>query len=109
MALFEAEQDFLARLVTEDETWVYIYDRKTKTFKRMASQWVSAAEEASVFWDKDSILLVDCLHPACSITVQYHANVLDQLTELIKNKHPGKLIEGHDNAAAHTSMLLLTN
>lgn len=62
------------------------------------------------FWDKDGILLVDYLSQGCSINGQYFANLLDQLKEVIKNKHRGKLTKGklllHDNAPSHTSNVM---
>jgi histone-lysine N-methyltransferase SETMAR len=116
---FESTPDFLARLVTEDETWLYIYDPETKEQskewrhsgsprpKKFRTQKSAKKVMASVFWDKDGILLVDYLPQGSSITGQYYANLLDQLKEAIKKKRRGKLTEGilflQDNAPAHTS------
>jgi len=116
---FEAAQDFLARLVTEDKTWLHIYDPETKEQskewshsgsprpKKFRTQKSAKKVMASVFWDKDGILLVDYLPEGSSITGQYFANLFDQLKEAIKTKRRGKLTKEilflQDNAPTQTS------
>lgn len=59
-------------------------------------------------WNKDGVVLVDCLPQDSSITLECYANFLDQLKEAIKTKRRReKLTKGilvlHDNAPAHMS------
>jgi len=65
--------DFLSRLVTMDETWLYHYDPETKQQsmewrhsdsrrpKKFRVQKSSGKFLASIFWDQDGILLIDYL------------------------------------------------
>jgi len=65
--------DFLSRLVTTDETWLYLYDPETKQQSMECRHSVSPRPKkfrvqkstgkflASIFWDQDGILLIDCL------------------------------------------------
>jgi histone-lysine N-methyltransferase SETMAR len=122
LAHFSDTPDFLARLVTEDETWLHIYDPETKEQskewrhsgsprpKKFRAQKSAKKVMASVFWDKDGILLVDYLPQGCSITGEYYANLLDQLHEAIKRKRRGKLTKGifflQDNAPSHKSQVV---
>jgi len=47
--------DFLSRLVTMDETWLYHYDSETK---QQSMEWRHSVLD---FWDQDGILLIDYL------------------------------------------------
>ena len=62
---------------------------------------------ASVFWDKDGLLLIDYLPPHTTITDKYYSDLLVQLREAIKKKRRRKLAHGviflQDNAPVHTS------
>jgi len=65
--------DFLSRLLTMDETWLYQYDPETK---QQSMEWRHSGSPrpkkfrvekstgkflASIFWDQDGILLIDYL------------------------------------------------
>jgi len=65
--------DFMSRLVTMDETWLYHYDAETK---QQSMKWQHSGSPrppkirvqksagkvlASIFWDQDGILLLDYL------------------------------------------------
>jgi hypothetical protein len=60
---------------------------------------------ASVFWDKDGILLVDYLEKDATITAKYYVVLLDKLKQQLVSKRRGKLSKGilflQDNAAPH--------
>lgn len=119
---FETTKDFLARLVTLDETWLYFYDPETKEQskewrhsgsprpKKVRTQKSTKKVMASVFWDKDGIIMVDYLADGTCITGEYYASLLDRLKEVIKKKRRGKLTKGilllHDNAPAHKSNIV---
>jgi len=63
--------DFLSRLVTMDETWLYHYDPETKQQsvewqhsgsprpKKFRLQKSAGKVLASIFWDQDGILLIN--------------------------------------------------
>ncbi len=111
--------DFLQRIVTGDETWVYY---KTPETKEASKQWkhhnspghVKFKKEnsarklmVSVFWDSEGVLLVDFMTRGTTINGEAYRNTLRKLRTAIKNKRPGKLSRGiellHDNARPHTA------
>lgn len=117
------EQEFLARLVTMDETWLHHYD---PTSKQQAMEWRHSGSPrpqkfrvqrsagkvmASVFWDKDGVLLINYLPKGQSINAQYYTSLLDELKQALKEKRRGKLRRGvlflQDNAPAHTAHITL--
>jgi len=76
--------DFLSRLVTMDETWLYHYDPEImqETMEWRHSCWPrpktlrvqkSAGKVfASIFWDQDGILLIDYLPKDQTINAEYY-------------------------------------
>jgi len=60
---------------------------------------------ASIFWDQDSILLIDYLPKGQTINVEYYSSLLVQLKDILKDKRHRKVTKGvlflHDNAPAH--------
>jgi histone-lysine N-methyltransferase SETMAR len=60
---------------------------------------------ASVFWDKDGILLVDYLEKGATITAKYYIALLDSLKQQSISKHRDKLSKGilflQNNPAPH--------
>ena len=114
-------EDFYARIVTGDETWIFQYDPESKI---QSKEWLPrgtpgpkkfraarsvAKVLATVFWDTEGVILVDFLEDQKSITAVYYEAVLLKLRRAIARKRPGKLsrhiIFHHDNAPAHTSRL----
>jgi histone-lysine N-methyltransferase SETMAR len=112
-------ENFLARFVTMDETWVHHFDPETK---RQSMEWkhkgsppprkfrvcASAGKVmASIFWDAEGILLVDYLDHGATINGQYYAGLIQKLRVAIKDKRRGKLSRGvlfhQDNAPVHKS------
>ena len=61
-----------------------------------------------IFWDQDSILLIDCLPKGQTISAEYYSSLLVQLKDILKEKCCGKVTKGslflHDNAPAHWSL-----
>ena len=109
--------DFLSRLLTMDETWLYQYDPETK---QQSMEWrhsgsarpqkfrvqTSAGKVlASIFWDQDGILLIDYLPKGQTTNAEYYLSLLVQLKDILKEKRCGKFTKGvlflHDNAPAH--------
>jgi len=63
---------------------------------------------ASIFWDKDSILLIDYLPKGQTINAKYYSSLLVQVKDILKEKCRGKVTKGaffmHDNALAHRAL-----
>ena len=111
-------QDFLARIVTQDETWAHHFDPETK---QSSKEWRRPDESrpqmpltsasagkvmVSVFWDAQGVLLLDYLKKGSTVTGQYYASLIQKPRVAIKEKRRGKLSKGimllHDNAPPHT-------
>ena len=117
--LQDDRDDFIDRLVTQDETWVHHFDPESnvqsKQWKRVGSppprkfKKTSSAQKvmASVFWDKDGVIMIDYLERGHTVTGNYYAQELQKLREELKRKRRGKLMPGvrllQDNAPRHTS------
>jgi hypothetical protein len=76
--------DFLSRLVTIDETWLYHYDPEIKQQsmegwhsgsplpKKFRVQKFAGKVLASIFWDQEGILLTDYLPKGQTINPKYY-------------------------------------
>jgi histone-lysine N-methyltransferase SETMAR len=111
--------DFIARMVTGDETWIHHWDPETKQEsmqwkhidspppKKFRTQPSAGKIMATIFWDSQGVILIDYMPHKTTITGLYYAVLLGRLREAIKNKRRGKLMRGplllHDNAPVHTS------
>lgn len=120
LELMQADrEEFIGRVVTQDETWVHHFDPETKV---QSKQWkrpgsppppkfkkITSAKKimASVFWDKDGVIMIDYLERGHTITGKYYAQELQRLREALVRKRRGKLRSGvlllQDNAPSHTS------
>ena len=113
--------DFLSRLVTMDETWLYHYDSETKQqslewrhsgsppTKKIRVQKSSGKVLASIFFgDQDGALLTDYLPKGQTINAEYYSSLLVRLKEVLKEKRRGNVTKGalflHDNAPAHRKL-----
>jgi len=97
-----------------DETWLYHYDLETKQQlmdwrhsgsthpKTFRVQKFAGKVLASIFWDQDSILLVEYLPKSQTINAEYYSSLLVQLKDILNEKRRGKVTKGilflHDNA-----------
>ena len=103
---FRSKDDFLLRLLTEDETWVHYCEPDNKAQSR---QWVRPGSRrpkklktqpsagkvmATVFWDAKGVIMLDFSPKRSTITGVYYANLLDQLRAAIREKRRGKLSKG---------------
>ena len=65
---------------------------------------------ASIFWDQDSILLIDYLLKGQTINAECYSPLLVQLKDILKEKHRGKFTKGvlflYDNAPAHRALAI---
>jgi len=63
---------------------------------------------ASIFWDQDGILLIDCLPKSQNSNAEYYSSLLVQLKDILKEKHRGKVTKGvlflHDSAPSHRAL-----
>jgi len=61
-----------------------------------------------IFWDQDSILLIDYLPKSQTINTEYYSSLLVQLKDILKEKCHGKVTKGvlflHDSALAHWAL-----
>ena len=116
-------ENFLSRVVTGDETWVYYYDPPSK-FESM--EWKHAGSPrtkkfkvsrttkkvmATVFLDTDGVIHIDYLPRGTTMNGQYYADLLVRLRESIKEKRRGKIRRGvllqQDNAPVHSSKVAM--
>jgi len=98
--------DFLSRLVTMDETWLYHYDLETKQQsmewrhsgspcpKKFQVQKSAGKVLTSIFWDQDGILLIDYLPKDQTINDEYYSSLLVQLKDILKEKCHRKVHQG---------------
>ena len=92
---FTSKDDFLLRLVTVDETWVYYYEPENKA---QSHQWVGPGSPrpkkfktqlsagkvmATEFWDAKGVIMLDFLPKRSTIT-----SVLCKLVRPAENSHP---------------------
>ena len=112
--------DFLSRLVTMDETWLYRYDPETKQQsmewrhsgsprpKKFRVQKSAGKVLALTFCGQDGILLIDYLPKDQTINAKYYSYLLVQLKDNLKEKCHGNITKGifslQDNALAHRTV-----
>ena len=118
--LQQGEEDpvqFLGRIVTSDESWIYHYDplsqSEAKVWKKPEERTPTRPRQQrstekvmmTVFWDEDGILLTDYLARGSTITGPYYASLIKRLRSTILEKRRGKVSHGvlllHDNAPVH--------
>ncbi|XP_062618459.1 histone-lysine N-methyltransferase SETMAR-like [Saccostrea cucullata] len=124
---YSNEDNFLQRIVTTDETWLFHYDPETKqqssAWKRKSSPpplkakvRKSARKNMFIFFmDIRGMLLVHAVPEGQTVNAEYYAQVIRRyLVNAIRKKRPDKQIEEfllhQDNAPAHradTTMLEL--
>jgi len=102
-----------------DETWLH-YDLETK---QQSKEWQHSGSPhsnkfrvqkstgkvlASIFWDQDSILLIDYLPKGHTINAEYYSSLLVQLKDILKEKRRGKVTKGvlflDGNVPAHRAL-----
>ena len=119
------DPDFLKKVITGDESWVYGYDPETKA---QSSQWKSpesprpkkARQSRSnvkvmltVFSEHEGVVHHEYAPPGQTITKDYYIEVLHRLRDAVRRKRQQLLASGdwhlhHDNAPAHSSSLVQT-
>ena len=118
--LQQGEEDpvqFLGRIVTSDESWIYHYDpltqQEAKVRKKPGEQTPTRPRQqrsvgkvmVTIFWDKDGILFTNYLTRGSTINGRYYASLIERLRSAILEKRRGKVRHGvlllHDNAPVH--------
>ena len=89
--------------MTVDETWVHYYEPENKAQscysvgpgsprpKKFKTQPSAGKVMATVFWDAQGVIMLDFLAKKSTITGAYHANLLDLLRIVIREKRRGTL------------------
>ena len=114
-------EQFISRIVTGDEMWLYGYDPVTKAnVDGMSSQRSISAGEAtgcrspistkvvaSVFYDGQGVIHIDYLNLGETVTTAHYITALSNLRQAFRHRRRGKLTRGilfhHDNAPTHRS------
>jgi len=111
------KDDFLASIVTGDETWVHHYEPESKRasmeFRRKGSPsprkfktFPSAGKlMLTVFWDMQGVILIEFLEPGSTVNSDSYVRTLSSLKARIRRVRPDmKTVHlQHDNARPHTS------
>ena len=117
----ENDKEFLSKIITGDESWVYSYDVKTKV---QSSQWTSktflrpkkARQVRSkikvlltVFFDASGVVHHEYLPEGSIVNQTYYNEVLKRLRDAIRRKRPelrrsGDWFFHHDNAPVHSAL-----
>ena len=119
------DPDFLKKVITGDESWVYGYDPETKA---QSSQWKSpesprpkkARQSRSnvkvmltVFFDHEGVVHHEYAPPGQTITKDYYIEVFRRLRDAVRRKRQqlwasGDWLLHHENAPAYSSALMQT-
>jgi histone-lysine N-methyltransferase SETMAR len=119
----ENDRNFVGKIITGDESWVYGYDPETKA---QSSQWKSPSSPRpkkarqvrsnvkvmlTVFFDQKGVVHHEYAPQGQTITKEYYVQVLTRLRDAVRRKRPllhaaGDWLLHHDNAPAHASHLV---
>jgi histone-lysine N-methyltransferase SETMAR len=112
--------NFLPRLITVDETWVY-WENSAHSHKSWRRRKDAPATEVrpnlttkkhllTVFWDCKGVILMDVLPSGVTMTAIYYCDLLDKLKNAIEENRRRRTTDGafyllQDNARPHTAIL----
>lgn len=115
----EEGDDFWARLITTDETWLPFFTPDTKEgskewLKKGATPPLKAKTSPmhrkimmTAFWDEDGIIHIDFLPDGETINSDYYCRVLEDVHHHLRQRRRGKKSRGillhQDNARPHTA------
>jgi len=92
--------DFVRWFITMDETWLHHYTPESKQQLKLWTEAGCSAPKktrsvpsagkvmASVFWDAEGVLFIDCLENGKTITREYYSNLSTRLDKKIHEKRP---------------------
>ena len=118
----ENDKEFLSKIITGDESWVYGYDVETKV---QSSQWTSKTSPRpkkacqvrskikvllTAFFDASGVVHHKHLPEGSTANQTYYIEVLQRLRDAIRQKKPelwrnGDWFFHHDNAPAHSALV----
>jgi hypothetical protein len=115
------DRDFLSKVVTGDEIWIYGYDPETKQQSsqkkcppaprtKKARQVKSNVKSMLIcFFDIDGIIHKEFVPPGQTVNGKFYCNVLRRLREDRRRKRPSKWrtnnwVLHHNNAPTHTAL-----
>jgi AraC-like DNA-binding protein len=125
LQLSEEDTDFMSKIITGDESWVYGYDPETRA---QSSQWKSPSSPRPkkarmsksnikvmliTFFDVQGIVYHEFLEKGTTVNQYVYLNILRRLRESVRRKRPEKFknnswILHHDNAPSHTAASVTT-
>ena len=113
------DPDFLSKVVTVDESWIYGYNRETKqqSSQKEGSTWglkkvrqvkSSVKSVLIYFFNTDGIVHKEFVLPGQTINVKFDCSILRWLREGVRWRKPDKWrmntwVCHHDNVPAHTT------
>lgn len=116
----ENNPNFLERVITCDETWIFQYDPETKKqsmhWKTPGSPRIKKARQSKskfkamliVFFDRKGVILEHWVPEGQTVNQNYYKFVLETLRERIRKKRPefwkNGFILHQDNAPAHSAL-----
>jgi [histone H3]-lysine36 N-dimethyltransferase SETMAR len=120
----QSDPNFLKKVITGDETWIFAYDPETK---QQSSQWKSPDSPRPkkcrqvrskvksmliCFFDYEGVVHKEFVPAGQTVNKDFYIAVLKRLRESIRKKRPEKWatqdwILHHDNAPAHTALSVL--
>jgi len=117
------DPNFLSRVITGDETWLYDYDLETKQqplqWKTPSSPWPKKARQVRsniksilfIFLDIRGIVHKEFVPPGQTVNGKFYCKVLRRLRQNVRRKRPemwknGNWLLHHDNVSAHTSLVV---
>ena len=124
LTTFSDDLNFLKKVITGDQSWVYGYDIETKdqSFqwkhpderprpKKARQIWSNVKVLLTVFFDFNGVVHHEFLPQGRSVNKEYYYEVMRRLRKAIrqkrtKNSKNESWILHHDNAPAHTLMLV---
>jgi len=118
---YEVDPDFLDKVVTGDESWIFEYDPESK---RQSAEWHTAESPRPkkarmcksrikamfiVFFDKKGVIHKEFVPEGQTVNGLYYREVLKRLRDRIRRCRPD-LKDGwilhHDNAPSHTALIV---
>jgi len=118
----DADPHFMAKIITEDETWVYGYDPETRN---QSSQWKTSGSSRPkkarqsksnvkvmliFFFDSEGIVRLEFVPRGTTVNAEYYKGILQSLRNDVRRNRPEKWVNEflfhHDTAPCHTSLLI---
>ena len=116
----EEGEDFMARIVTGDKSWVHHFQPESKRYsvkwkhstlptKKKKFKMIPSAHKfmLTMFWDRQGVILQKFQPHSENVNAMSYCTTLWELRQAIRRKRPGLLTKGvilmDDNACPHTA------